>query len=110
MPNIKSQAKRVEISAAENARNTAKKTKVKNAVKKFNAAIDSKDVKTAEALLSATIAVIDAAKSDGIYHKNTAARKVAALNKSLNTLKAEVKAAAPAAPAKKTAAKKAKAE
>lgn len=33
MPNIKSQAKRVEVSAIENARNSAKKTKVKNAIK-----------------------------------------------------------------------------
>jgi ribosomal protein S20 len=88
VPNIKSQAKRVEVSAKENAINTAKRTKVKNAVKKFNAAIEAKDIKAAEALLPETVSIIDAAKSDGIYHKNTAARKVATLNKSLNALKA----------------------
>lgn len=47
MPNIKSQAKRVEVSAIENARNSAKKTKVKNAIKKFNAAVEAKDLATA---------------------------------------------------------------
>ena len=48
MPNIKSQAKRVEVSAIENARNSAKKTKVKNAIKKFNAAVEAKDLAAAE--------------------------------------------------------------
>ena len=43
MPNIKSQIKRVEVTAIENARNNAKRTRVRNAVKKFNAAIEAKD-------------------------------------------------------------------
>ena len=51
MPNIKSQIKRVQVTAVENARNSAKRTKVKNAVKKFNAAIDAQDVALAEKLL-----------------------------------------------------------
>ncbi|HIU82955.1 MAG TPA: 30S ribosomal protein S20 [Candidatus Faecicola pullistercoris] len=89
MPNIKSQIKRVQVTAVENARNSAKRTKVKNAVKKFNAAIDAQDVALAEKLLPETVAVIDAAKSDGIYHKNTAARKVSTLYKALNALKAQ---------------------
>ena len=89
MPNIKSQIKRVQVTAVENARNSAKWTKVKNAVKKFNAAIDAQDVALAEKLLPETVAVIDAAKSDGIYHKNTAARKVSTLYKALNALKAQ---------------------
>lgn len=89
MPNIKSQIKRVQVTAVENARNSAKRTKVKNAVKKFNAAIEAQDVALAEKLLPETVAVIDAAKSDGIYHKNTAARKVSTLYKALNALKAQ---------------------
>lgn len=91
MPNIKSQIKRVEVTAIENARNNAKRTRVRNAVKKFNAAIEAKDLALAEKLLPETVAVIDAAKSDGVYHKNTAARKVATLNRSLDALKAELK-------------------
>lgn len=35
MPNIKSQIKRVEVTAIENARNNAKRTRVRNAVKKI---------------------------------------------------------------------------
>ena len=91
MPNIKSQIKRVEVTAIENARNNAKRTRVRNAVKKFNAAIEAKDLALAEKLLPETVSIIDAAKSDGVYHKNTAARKVATLNRSLDVLKAELK-------------------
>ncbi len=90
MPNIKSQIKRVEVTAIENARNNAKRTRVRNAVKKFNAAIDAKDLALAEKLLPETVSIIDAAKADGVYHKNTASRKVATLNRSLDALKKEL--------------------
>ena len=109
MPNIKSQAKRVEVSAIENARNSAKKTKVKNAIKKFNAAVEAKDLATAEVAYRAAIGEIDSARVDGIYHINTAPRKKATLARALDALKAEVKPAE-AAPAKKPTKKAAKAE
>ena len=106
MPNIKSQAKCVEVSAIENARNSAKKTKVKNAIKKFNAAVEAKDLATAEVAYRAAIGEIDSARVDGIYHINTASRKKATLARALE---AEAKPAE-AAPAKKTTKKAAKAE
>jgi small subunit ribosomal protein S20 len=89
MPNIKSAAKRVRVSARQHAENVSKKSRVKNAVKKFNAAIAAKDIAAAEKLLPETISIIDSAKSDGIFHKNAAARKVATLSRSLSNLKAE---------------------
>ena len=88
MPNIKSQKKRVQITKEEYLRNKSIRSEVKNAVKKFNAAIAEKDVATAEALLPKTVSVINKAKSDGVYHINTASRKIASLNKSLNSIKA----------------------
>ncbi len=103
MPNIKSQAKRVEVSKLENARNNAKKTQVKNAIKKFNAAIDAKDLANAEVLFREAESTI---KSVDIYHKNTIGRKVATLAKALDALRAEMKPVE-AAPAKKTTRKKA---
>lgn len=109
MPNIKSQAKRVEVSAIENARNSAKKTKVKNAIKKFNAAVEAKDLATAEVAYRAAIGEIDSARVDGIYHINTASREKATLARALDALKAEAKPAE-AAPQKKTTKKAAKAE
>lgn len=88
MPNIKSAKKRVLVSARQNQENTVKKSRVKNAIKKFNDAIAANDVAAAEKLLSETMSIIDAAASDGVYHKNTAARKKATLCRSLDTAKA----------------------
>lgn len=87
MANIKSQKKRVLITAEENKQNTAIRSRVKNAVKKFNAAIAEKDVAAAEALLPVTIGIINKAKSDGVYHINTASRKIATITKSFNSIK-----------------------
>lgn len=88
MPNIKSQKKRVLITAEENARNKAIRTEVKNAIKKFDAVIATGDYAAAEALLPATVSIINQAKSDGVYHINNASRKIASLNKALASIKA----------------------
>ena len=88
MPNIKSAKKRVITSQKRNEINTAKKTRVKNAIKKFNAAIDAKDIALAEQLLPETMSVIDCATYDGIYKKNTAARKKATICRALDKAKA----------------------
>lgn len=87
MPNIKSQKKRVLISQRENAINTSKRSRVRNAIKKYELAIAAKDVATAEKLLPETISLVNRAKSDGIYHANTASRKVARLSKMLDEIK-----------------------
>ena len=87
MPNIKSQKKRVIIAQKENEINTAKRSRVRNSVKKYEAAIAANDVATAEKLLVETISLIDRAKSDGIYHANTASRKISRLSKQLDALK-----------------------
>ncbi|MEG2540526.1 MAG: 30S ribosomal protein S20 [Clostridia bacterium] len=88
MPNIKSAKKRVLVSARQNAENVTKKTRVKNAIKKFNTAIAANDVTLAEQLLPETVSVIDRAVSDGVFHMNTASRKKATICRSLDKLKA----------------------
>lgn len=87
MANIKSQKKRILTSREENRINTAKKSKVKTAIKKFEAAVAANDIKLAEELLPTLYQVIDQAKSDGIFHINTAGRKKARLAKLLNSAK-----------------------
>lgn len=88
MANIKSQEKRIKITAGENARNSAKKTKVKNTLKKFNATIDAGDIAAAEAMLPGVESVIMSAAADGIYKANTASRKVAGLYSAIKRAKA----------------------
>ena len=94
MPNIKSAKKRVITSDKRNEINTAKKARVKTAIKKYNAAIEAGDValrseeRLAEQLLPETVSVIDCAFKDGIYKKNTVARKKSTLCRALDALKA----------------------
>lgn len=90
MANIKSQKKRVLITREENKTNTSKRTKVKNAIKKFEAAINGGNIAEAERLLPITSGIIDAAKSDGIFHQNTASRKKARIAKLLDKAKSAV--------------------
>ncbi len=88
MPNIKSAKKRVITSEKKNAINTSKRSRVRNAIKKFNAAIDAKDIELAQQLLPKTMSVIDCAMKDGILKANTAARKKATICRALDAIKA----------------------
>ncbi len=88
MANIKSQKKRILTSRAEKARNISKKSEVKSVIKKYEATIASGNIEEATAMLSVVFSTIDAAKSDGIFHTNTAANKKARLSKLLDAAKA----------------------
>ncbi|MBE0601072.1 MAG: 30S ribosomal protein S20 [Firmicutes bacterium] len=82
MPNIKSAIKRVKVSEKKNLRNRIVKSKVKTAMKKFDAEI-AENPANAGAQYSATTSAIDKAASKGIMHKNTANRKKARLAKQM---------------------------
>ena len=82
MPNIKSAIKRVKVSEKKNLRNRIVKSKVKTAIKKFDAELTVSPA-TAGAHYSVTASAIDKAAAKGIIHKNTANRKKARLAKQL---------------------------
>lgn len=86
MANIKSAKKRILVNQTKADRNKAIKSGVKTAVKKVRAAVDAQDKETAKAALLAATAAIDKAASKGVYHKNTASRKVSRLSKSVNEM------------------------
>lgn len=86
MANIKSAKKRILVIETKTARNKAIKSKVKTYVKKVETAVANKDVEAAKAILPEAISVINKAASKGVYHKNTAARKVSRLTKAVNEL------------------------
>ena len=87
MPNIKSAKKRVLITAKKNEQNRTYKTRMKNAIKKFNNAIDTNDIEGAETLFPETMSIIDQTVSKGVIHKNQAANKKSALSKRLSDVK-----------------------
>ncbi len=86
MANIKSAKKRILVSQRNADRNKAIRTGVKTAVKKVNAAIESGDQAAAKQELVNATAVIDKACTKGVYHKNTASRKVSRLSKAVNKM------------------------
>ena len=83
MANIKSAKKRVLVAQTRTERNKAIRSKVKTYVKKVNAAVEAGDKVAAEAALKAAASEIDKAETKGVYHANTASRKVARLSKAV---------------------------
>ena len=86
MANIKSAKKRILVSRTRADRNKAIRSGVKTAIKKVYAAIDNGDKEAAKAALLNATTVIDKAASKGVYHKNTASRKVSRLAKAVNEI------------------------
>ena len=83
MPNIKSQKDRVVQSQKEAMANKVVKSTLKTVIKKADAAIVS-NAADKDAAMKAAVSAIDSAKSKGVIHKNTAARKVSRLAKRAN--------------------------
>ena len=75
MPNIKSAKKRVLVIQKKTLINQMHKTALKTAIKKFEAACESKDVENAKVSFNYAVKKLDQGVSQGILHKNTAARK-----------------------------------
>ena len=86
MANIKSAKKRILVTEKRAARNKSIKSAVKTSIKKLDAAVAANDKAAAEAALKAAIGEISKAASKGVYHKNTAARKVSRLTVAVNKM------------------------
>lgn len=86
MANIKSAKKRILVNSAKADRNKSIKSGVKTAIKKVNAAIEANDKASASAALLAATSAIDKAATKGVYHKNTASRKVSRLAQTVNKM------------------------
>ncbi|NDL66902.1 30S ribosomal protein S20 [Anaerotalea alkaliphila] len=89
MANIKSAKKRILVTQTKTMRNKMIKSRVKTEIKKVLGAIAANDQAAAQAQLLVAVSEIDKAKSKGIFHKNTAARRVARLTKAVNKMAAE---------------------
>lgn len=88
MPNIKSAIKRVSVIEKKTLRNNMVKSEYRTAVRKFENAVETNDLKNAETLFVEATKKIDMACSKGVIVKNTASRKKSRLAKKLNAIKA----------------------
>ena len=86
MANIKSAKKRILVNRTKADRNKAIRSRVKTAIKKVYAAIAAGDKAAAKTELAAATKVIEMAGSKGVYHKNTASRKVSRLAQAVNKM------------------------
>jgi len=86
MANIKSAKKRILVTKKKEMRNKSIKSKVKTLVKKVEAAIEAGDQAAAKEALTLATSKISKAANKGIYHKNTAARKISRLTVAVNKM------------------------
>jgi len=85
--NIKSSQKKNRQRITHEARNQARKSAMRTAVKKVRAAIGRKDAAGAKAALTEAIPLIDRAASRGTIKSGTASRQVSRLTVAVGTVK-----------------------
>ncbi|MDO4582310.1 MAG: 30S ribosomal protein S20 [Bacillota bacterium] len=86
MANIKSAKKRVLVAEACRKRNIADRTRMKNQLKKFAAAVEDGNKKAAERELQASLSVLDKTAAKGVIHRNAAARRKSHLMRDFNQM------------------------
>ena len=86
MANIKSAKKRIIVAETRAARNKAIRSRVKTFVKKVHAAIETGDKAAAAEALRVAASEINRAESKGVYHANTASRKVSRLSNAVASM------------------------
>lgn len=86
MANIKSAKKRVLIAEARRVKNAAERSKIKTALKKYEAALEAAnaDKEETQKLLVNVISMLDKAARTNLIHKNAAARKKSRLTHKFN--------------------------
>ncbi len=86
MANIKSAKKRIKVIETKTLRNKMVKSKAKTLSKKVLAAVAAGDKELAKASFKEAASYLDKSGAKGVYHKNTIARKIANLQKAVNSL------------------------
>ena len=83
MPQKRSAYKELRKAKKRHTRNIALSSEVKTLVKKFNSLLSEKKIPEAKESLKAVSSRFHKAVSRGIFHRNTAARKISRLSKKL---------------------------
>lgn len=86
MPNTKAATKALRVSEKKRSRNRRYLELLKEATKKFQAAVTASDKTAATQALSSVYSRIDTLEKKNVLHKNTAARKKSAFAKALKNL------------------------
>ena len=87
MANTTSAKRAVRQIARRTAVNTARRSRVRTFLRTVDEAVAAGDAKAARAALNAAEPELMRAVGKGVFHKNTAARKISRLNKTVKALK-----------------------
>ncbi|MGI6038068.1 MAG: 30S ribosomal protein S20 [Limnochordia bacterium] len=85
MPNTKSAAKRVKVTAKKTLRNRQIKSTIRTAIRRYREALDSGNQTEAVTALERAFSRMDKAVNKGVIHKNKAARLKSRLSKRLTS-------------------------
>lgn len=88
MANIKSAKKRISVTAKKTMLNKIRKSQIKTAIKRFEAALAEGNIEAATQNFKYAQKKIQQIASKGTIHKNAASRKVSKLASKLNAAKA----------------------
>ncbi len=88
MANIKSAKKRILVIAKKTEINKSTRSKITTYTRKFNEAVESKDLAVAEKAYNEVVAILDKSAQDNVIHTNCASRRKARFAKKLESLKA----------------------
>lgn len=86
MANIKSAKKRINVTESKTERNKARKSEIKMYLKKIDSLSKAGNKDEVQKTLLEATSAIDKAASKGVFHKNTAARKIGRLQKAVNKI------------------------
>lgn len=87
MATHQSAIKRAKQNEKRRLRNLRFKSMVKTSIKKVREAVDEKNFEGAQKALLKAIPLIQKGSTHGIFHKNTAVRKISRLTRAVNSLK-----------------------
>ncbi len=86
MPNLKNAEKRVLVNIKKQKVNNEYEASMKNAIKKVERSVASKNKEEAQANLKVAVKCIDKAAKNGVTSKNTSARNKSRLTKKVNEM------------------------
>jgi len=86
MANIKSSAKRAELSAKANAVNKSARSLMRTNLKKFDSAVTEGDSEAAKTAYITATKTFDRAATKNLIHRNKAARRKSAMMRKLNAM------------------------
>jgi small subunit ribosomal protein S20 len=83
MPNIKSAKKRMELSRVANARNRAKRSQIRTAIRRLR---EAEDAQSAQARFREAVSLLDRAATKRLLHPNRAGRIKAQLSRQVRAM------------------------